>query len=605
MSGRSPGHEYSGVLPERLLGQVQTPARYIGAELNSIAKEADEVAVRFALAYPDLYEVGMSHIGSHILYHVINQRDDAACERVYLPADDAVKLMGQENLKLGTLETGTPVCECDIFGITLQHELNYTSVLALLELSGLPLRAEQRDSSPLVVGGGPCAFNPEPVVPFFDAFVIGDGEEAVGELIDAFKEAGGERDAVLEAWAALRGVYVPALHNPDRCHITRRVLQGLDSASYPTAPVVPWPEIVHDRAQIEIARGCTRGCRFCQAGTIYRPVRERRVETLLEQAREIIANTGYDEISLVSLNCPDHTQIAELVDALNDEFAGKRISVGLPSLRTDTFSVELAEKVSRVRKSGLTLAPEAGTERLRNSINKQVSDADLLEAVTAAFEAGWITIKLYFMIGLPGETEEDVVAIARLVQQVIEVGRRTMERRFGRLRVNVSVAGFIPKPHTPFQWCRQASHEDLLSRQELLAAEMPRKHVRLACHDAHQAIVEGALARGGRELAEVIERAYQLGCVLDSWGDHFRSEAWEQAFTDCGLSLREIAGCSFDTDERLPWDHIDCGVTKNFLLAELRRSGEGEVTPDCREGRCLGCGMQELVAQCPEVAGDA
>ncbi len=592
------------MLPEYLLGKVQNPAHYIGSEHNIVVKDPGRVEVRFALAYPDGYRVGMSHIGSRILYHIINQRPDAACERVFLPAADARQLMQQAGIKLATLETGTPVAECDILGITLQYELNYTGALAILDLSGLPLRAAQRRAGPLVVGGGPCAFNPEPVVPFFDAFVIGDGEEVVGELIEVYKQAAGRREAVLEGWAELGGVYVPSRHDPGECRITRCVVQDLDAMPFPTAPVVPWAEIVHDRAQLEIARGCTRGCRFCQAGIIYRPVRERRVQTLLQQARQIIASTGYDEISLLALNCADYTQIEQLIDALIAEFADKRVSVGLPSLRTDTFSVQLARSVARVRKSGLTFAPEAGSQRLRDSINKQVQDADLLDAVAAAFEAGWTTIKLYFMVGLPQEREEDVLAIAGLVQQVIEAGRRSMGSRFGRLQVNVSVAGFIPKPHTPFQWCRQLDRQELVARQQLLAARMPRKHVKLDFHEADQTVLEGVLARGGRQLADVIERAYKSGCVGDRWQAEVDPARWREAFSEQGLDLEAVAGRSLSIDEWLPWDHIDCGVDREFLRRELERSTEGKVTPDCREGPCLHCGMQRLVSRCPEVAGD-
>lgn len=589
---------------DELLQKVEKPARYTGAEHNVVIKDPSAVDLRLALCYPDLYEVGMCHVGLQILQHIANLRDDTFCERVFYPQQDAVDLLRSEGIALGTLETGDPLSCFDVLGVTLQHELTYTTVLSVLELGGIPLLAAERgDDHPLVLGGGPCVCNPEPVAPFFDAFVIGDGEEALGEVLDAVKSSrNGGREAILDAVAAVDGVYVPARHDPATCEIRKRVVQNLDAAEYPTRPLVPWIEVIHDRGQVEVARGCTHGCRFCQAGFTYRPVRERAPGTLLKQAREIIASTGYDELSLVSLNCPDYTGIHPLIDDLLADLSPQGVSIGLPSLRIDTFSVELARKVQAVRKSGFTFAPEAGSQRLRDVINKGVTEQDLLDTVAAAFEAGWNTIKLYFMIGLPTETDEDVLAIAGLVREVAKIGRQTMGKRAGRMKINVSVSNLVPKPHTPLQWDGQISVEEMRRRQGLLEAAIRDHQVRLACHDARMSCLEAALARGDRDTSAAILEAYRGGAVLDAWSDRFDFSIWMRSFEACGMDLQERAMRQFAPDERLPWDHIAAGADKGFLLCERERGLGGELTPDCRQAGCHGCGVNEW-ADCPLVCG--
>jgi radical SAM family uncharacterized protein/radical SAM-linked protein len=596
--------EHGVGLSDGQLLQVRNPAQYIGSEFNAVRKAPATGQVRFALCYPDLYTVGMSHVGSQILYHVLNNHPDACCERAFLPDLDAVTALRSAGGRLCTLESGTPLSDLDVVGITLQHELTYSTVLALLDLGGIALPAAERgDSAPLVLGGGPCAYNPEPLAPFFDAFVIGDGEEAVIELAEALRgHLDAPRQERLKALAQVPGVYVPALHDPALDRITRRVVRDLDTAPHPTRPVVPFVEVVHDRAQVELARGCTRGCRFCQAGVIYRPVRERSPQTVRRLARETIAHTGYDEVSVVSLNCPDYTGIEALLDGLHADLADQRVSIGLPSLRIDTFSVGLAQKVQRVRKSGLTFAPEAGSQRLRDVINKGVTEEDLLEAARAAFAAGWHTLKLYFMIGLPTETDEDLQAIADLVREVARVGRETMGNRAGRMRINVSISTLVPKAFTPFQWEGQIPRAEILRRQGHLRGAIRDRQVSVACHEAEGSVVEAALARGGRQTAQAILNAYRAGAVLDAWGEHFSYLRWERAFADAGMDLETEATRTFDPAQRLPWEHIDAGVSREFLLQERRRAlQEAALTADCRNGDCLGCGMRRLTGAdgCP------
>jgi radical SAM superfamily enzyme YgiQ (UPF0313 family) len=588
---------------EQFLQQVQTPARYLGLEHNSVQKTSESASVRFALCYPDMYEIGMSHLGSQILYAIINSHPAAACERAYHPALDAVAALRELGLPLTSLESKTPLSDFDFVGITLQHELNYTSVLSLLDISGIPLRSDDRaDGDPLVIGGGPCAYNPEPIADFFDLFVIGEGEEVVIELLDAYiaaKAAGSSRAEVLAALGAIAGVYVPSL-GTDRT-VMKRFVQDLNAIPAATAPVVPFSQIVHDRGQVEINRGCTRGCRFCQAGMVYRPVRERTVETLTKQAVQIVDNTGYDEISLVSLNCPDYSNIITLVDRLHEQLGPRRVALGLPSLRTDSFSVELAERVQRVKKTGLTFAPEAGSQCLRDAINKGVTEENLLDAAGAAFEHGWQRLKLYFMIGLPGETDDDLRAIADLVDKVLRLGRDTLGKGAGRLAINVSIASFIPKPHTPFQWARQCTIEELRAKQDLLRGLLGRsRQVKASFHSAEQAIIEGLMARGGREWADLIEAAYRAGAVFESWNDNFSLSVWLQVAQERGLDLLAEAQREWPVEAPLPWDHISCGVEKEFLLRELRQAEARETTADCRWGDCSACGMRGLAMQCAE-----
>jgi radical SAM family uncharacterized protein/radical SAM-linked protein len=596
--------EHGAGLSDGQLLQVRNPAQYIGSEFNAVHKPPAPGQVRFAMCYPDLYTVGMSHVGSQILYHVLNSHPDACCERAFLPDMDAVAALRDTGGRLCTLESGTPLSDLDVVGITLQHELTYTTVLALLELGGIALLAEERDdSAPLVLGGGPCAYNPEPVAPFFDAFAIGDGEEVILEIARALQGClNAPRRERLQALAQVAGVYVPAVHDPARDRITRRVVRDLETAPHPARPVVPFVEVVHDRAQVELVRGCTRGCRFSQAGVVYRPVRERSPQTVRRLARETIAHTGYDEISVVSLNCPDYTAIETLLDGLHADLAEQRVSIGLPSLRIDTFSVGLAQKVQRVRKSGLTFAPEAGSQRLRDVINKGVTEEDLLAAARAAFAAGWHTLKLYFMLGLPTETDEDLLAIAELVRAVTRVARDVMGSRAGRLRINVSVSTLVPKAFTPFQWDGQIPRAEILRRQGHLRSAIRDRQVSISCHEAEGSVVEAALARGGRQTGQAILNAFRAGAILDAWSEHFSYLRWERAFADAGLDLEAEATRSFDPAQRLPWEHIDAGVSREFLLSERQRAlQEAALTPDCRHGECLGCGMKRLVGAdgCP------
>ncbi|HCU35363.1 MAG TPA: TIGR03960 family B12-binding radical SAM protein, partial [Armatimonadetes bacterium] len=557
-----------------------------------------------------------------IIYDILNRRPDTYCERSFVPAADAIELLRRHGSPLRSLETSTPLSEFHAVGITLQHELNYPGVLCLLDLAGIPIRSAQRSpNAPIVIGGGPCAVNPEPLAPFFDAIFVGEAEHALPELADVLTAArlpmsdADSRRELLAQIGSLPGFYIPGEWQPEqrgrflipvaphgRGRVVRRVVPDLDAADFPRAPIVPYREPIHDRAQLEISRGCTRGCRFCQAGMIYRPVRQRSIETLRAQANQIIKATGYDDISLCSLSCTDYDGIDGLIEALHEDLGGQRVGVGLPSMRIDAFSVDLARKVSRVRKTGLTFAPEAGSQRMRDRINKNVTDEDLLGTVAAAVLSGWTTLKLYFMIGLPGEEDDDIPAIADLVEQVLGVARHHAGGRKGRLQINVSVALFIPKPHTPFQWARQDDLQTFSRKRAMLRERLgssPR--IKLSCHDAETAVVEAFLARGDRRCAEVLETAYRLGAFLDPWSEHFSFERWERAAAEHGLDLCKGAASAIAPDAELPWDHIDVGVGKDFLLRELERSERLQTTDDCRIGGCVGCGMQQHAA-CAESA---
>lgn len=603
---------------DQILPVVQKPARYAGGEWNSVRKDWDGVDLKVAFAFPDTYEVGMSHLGLQILYWIVNGRPDALMERVFAPWPDMEEEMRKRELPLFSLESRRPVRDFDILAFTLQYEMSFSNILNMLDLAGIPLMAEQRDEKfPLVIAGGPCAFNPEPLAGFIDLFVIGEGEEVINEFLDAFLEAkrrGLSRQELLFEALKVPGVYVPSLYRvhygedgsvlkvapavegvPER--VTKRVVRDLNGAPFPLRPVVPFTEIVHDRAMVEVMRGCTRGCRFCQAGVLYRPVREKKCETVLEQAAGLVRNTGYGEISLTSLSTSDYTPVRRAVKALVDEYARQGVNVSLPSLRADNFSVELAKEVQRVRRSSLTFAPEAGTQRLRNVINKGVTGEDLLKTVSAAFREGWQAVKLYFMIGLPTETDEDLDGIAGLAGEVLALGRQAGVPA-GRLRVTVSVSSFVPKAHTPFQWEPQAPLPALKQKQAYLSGKLKGRGLAFNYHDAGLSFIEAAFARGDRRLGAVLVNAFKLGCKFDGWSEHFSLSRWLEAFRRAGLNPEQYANRRYGYAEPLPWDHIDSGVSKEYLILEHRRAMAGLTTLDCRAGSCTGCGL------CPALAAE-
>lgn len=593
---------------ETLLGDVTKPARYTGGEWNAAQKDPATVSVRFLLALPDVYEVGMSNLGLKILYGILNDRSDTYAERAYCPWPDMEAVMRREGAALCSLETDTPLRDFDVVGCSLQYEMTYSNILTMLDLAGIPLESRNRsEGDPLILGGGPCTCNPEPLADFFDAFVIGEGEEVIGEIVDAvddWKQSGRcDRSVLLRRLAGIEGVYVPALYGPHYDQngmfldirpmdaaapvaINRRLVPDLDGSPFPTHPIVPYLETVHDRIMLELFRGCTRGCRFCQAGVIYRPVRERRPETLLKLAQELVDNTGYDEISLVSLSSADYSCLTGLTKSLLNRFAPQGVSLSLPSLRIDSFSIELANEIQKVRRSGLTFAPEAGTQRLRDVINKGVTEENLFEAAGAAFRSGWSGIKLYFMIGLPTETDEDVLAIAELAIRVMALAKKVRNRK-----VTVSVSTFVPKPHTPFQWYAQIPVEEMQRRQDLLRSALRGRGINLNWHDAQTSRLEGVFARGDRRLGRVLLKAWQQGARFDGWSEHFRPEIWDAAFAEAQIDPEFFAARDRRMEEALPWQHIQSGVDADWLKNEWQQALSAATTPDCRHGECTGCGV--------------
>lgn len=589
---------------ESILPEVRGPARYTGGELGEIKKDHSQVDVLFALAFPDVYEVGMSNLGLKILYHTLNRRNDTAAERVFAPASDLEKALRDAKIPLYALESFVPIKGFDIVGFSLSYELTYTNVINMIDLAGIPIRSSERDEThPLIIAGGHCTVNPEPMHEFIDAFVIGDGEEVVHSIIETYKQHSGNRKELLRELAQVEGVYVPSLYRIEDgravpvddqipAKVKRTVVLDFENADFPDTLVIPFTETVHDRAALEIMRGCTRTCRFCQAGMITRPVRERSTAKLKEQAAVLLKNTGYDEIGLMSLSSADHTDIQALVHDLIDQYQSERVGLSLPSIRADAECVKFAAEIQKVRKSGLTFAPEAGTQRLRDAINKNITEDDLLGAVDTAIQNGWKRVKLYFMIGLPTETDEDVVAIADLVYKVLSLSKY---RKAG-LSISVGVSSFVPKPHTPFQWRAQLLIEELERRIKLLRDNLRARAVSISWHDTDMSEMEAIFARGGRELAPAILKAWEFGAKFDGWDDSFNPNQWRNIFAELGIDTERIAHREFDDDEPLPWDHIDIGVTKHWLQVQNRLAEQPKTNIDCRFETCLNCGINEFIA---------